>query len=82
MLALLTTSEAAHLLKISTLAINNLRTSGQLKAIRLGGRFKFTHEDLEAFVEGLRKGRSGDSGGVASKAPAPKASTGTPAKSG
>jgi excisionase family DNA binding protein len=49
-LGLLTTAEAAKMLRISETALNNLRYDGKIPFVRVGKKVFFTREQLESFV--------------------------------
>ncbi len=50
-LGLLTTKEAAEMLRLSESALNKLRYEGQIPFVRLGKKVFFTREQLEKYVD-------------------------------
>lgn len=48
---LLTTKEAAQYLSISTKTLLGLREKGTIKAVRLGARYRFRPETLDALIQ-------------------------------
>jgi len=49
-LGLLTTKEAAQLLRLSESALNKLRYDGKIAFVRLGAKVFYTRDQLEKFV--------------------------------
>ena len=48
---LLTKAEIAGMLAVSPRTVDRLRTSGELRAIRVRGRVRFRPEDLAAYID-------------------------------
>ena len=49
---LLTASEVAHMLRVSTMTIYRLLRAGELRAVRIGRSYRFRESDILAYLAG------------------------------
>lgn len=55
-LPLLSETEAAKILGISSRTLWTLRTKGEVKALKIGSRVLYDHQDLRAFIDMKKRG--------------------------
>jgi excisionase family DNA binding protein len=55
MMKLIERSEVASLLGVSLRTVDRLRSSGELRAIRIRGSIRFAAQDVEAYVASKRQ---------------------------